>query len=43
MIEVVRGPKRRIDAVKIKADKEQTYVQHDAINPDSANVSGWLT
>ena len=28
VIEVQRGPKRRIDAVKIQADKEQVYVDH---------------
>ena len=28
VIEVVRGPKRRIDAVKIQADKQQVYVDH---------------
>ncbi|WP_179343846.1 Na(+)-translocating NADH-quinone reductase subunit A [Winogradskyella ursingii] len=26
--EVVRGPRRRIDAIKITADKEQTFVDH---------------
>lgn len=26
--EVVRGPRRRIDAIKITADKEQTYLDH---------------
>ena len=28
VIEVQRGPKRRIDAIKITADKEQVYVDH---------------
>jgi Na+-transporting NADH:ubiquinone oxidoreductase subunit A len=35
VIEVLRGPKRRVDAVKIQADKEQTYVEHGAFNLDS--------
>ena len=38
VIEVQRGPKRRIDAIKIQADKEQTYVDHGKVNVDSASA-----
>jgi Na+-transporting NADH:ubiquinone oxidoreductase subunit A len=35
VVEVQRGPKRRIDAIKIQADKEQTYVEHGAFDLSS--------
>lgn len=36
--EIQRGPKRRVDAIKITADKEQSFVDHGAVNPDSADA-----
>ncbi|OEK09079.1 NADH:ubiquinone reductase (Na(+)-transporting) subunit A [Flavivirga aquatica] len=36
VIEVVRGPKRRIDAIKIEADKPQNYVDYGVFNLDTA-------
>ncbi|MCL6294198.1 Na(+)-translocating NADH-quinone reductase subunit A [Jejuia spongiicola] len=38
VIEVVRGPKRRIDAIKIEADKAQTYQDNGNFNLDSATA-----
>merc|ERR1712173_3131 len=32
VIEIQRGPKRRIDAIKIEADKQQTYAEHGAFD-----------
>ena len=32
IIEVQRGPKRRIDAIKIAADKTQTFIEHGKFN-----------
>jgi Na+-transporting NADH:ubiquinone oxidoreductase subunit A len=37
VIEIVRGPKRRVDAVKIQADKEQTQKDFGKFNLDSAD------
>ncbi|ALJ04787.1 Na(+)-translocating NADH-quinone reductase subunit A [Pseudalgibacter alginicilyticus] len=36
VIEVVRGPKRRIDAIKILADKTQTYQDNGVFDIDAA-------
>ena len=36
VIEVQRGPKRRIDAIKIEAEKTQSYVDYGALNLDTA-------
>ncbi len=38
VIEVVRGPKRRIDAIKIEADKAQTYQDNGSFNLDTATA-----
>ena len=38
IVEVQRGPKRRIDAIKIQADKEQSFVDHGKVNVDSASA-----
>ncbi|SFZ93738.1 Na+-transporting NADH:ubiquinone oxidoreductase subunit A [Flaviramulus basaltis] len=38
VIEVVRGPKRRIDAIKIEADKPQSYEDYGKFNLDSATA-----
>ena len=38
VIEVVRGPKRRIDAIKIEADKTQTYVDYGVFNFEKATA-----
>jgi Na+-transporting NADH:ubiquinone oxidoreductase subunit A len=38
VIEVVRGPKRRIDAIKIEADKTQSYVDYGVFNLDEATA-----
>ncbi|WP_298899834.1 Na(+)-translocating NADH-quinone reductase subunit A [uncultured Psychroserpens sp.] len=35
VVEVQRGPKRRIDAIKIQADKEQSFKDFGAFNMDS--------
>jgi len=35
VVEVLRGPKRRIDAIKIQADKEQSYVDFGKYNSGS--------
>lgn len=37
VIEIVRGPKRRVDAVKIQADKPQTYKDFGKFDLDSAD------
>jgi Na+-transporting NADH:ubiquinone oxidoreductase subunit A len=37
VIEVVRGPKRRIDAIKIEADKPQSYKDFGKFDIDGAN------
>ncbi|MEZ4801939.1 MAG: Na(+)-translocating NADH-quinone reductase subunit A [Gelidibacter sp.] len=37
IIDIPRGDKRKILAIKIQADKEQTYVDHGKFNLDSAN------
>ncbi|WP_115461260.1 Na(+)-translocating NADH-quinone reductase subunit A [Winogradskyella aurantiaca] len=44
VIEIQRGPKRRIDAIKIQADKTQTYVEHGALdlNSDAEKVKAYL-
>ena len=44
VIEIQRGPKRRIDAIKIQADKTQTYVEHGAldVNADSDKTKAYL-
>ncbi len=36
VVEVQRGPKRRIDAIKIQADKEQKFLDHGEVDLDSA-------
>ncbi|MFI1772517.1 Na(+)-translocating NADH-quinone reductase subunit A [Thalassobellus citreus] len=36
VIEVQRGPKRRIDAIKIEADKTQSYVDYGAFNLETS-------
>ncbi len=36
IIEVQRGPKRRIDAIKIQADPEQSYVMHETFSGTDA-------
>ncbi len=38
IIEIVRGEKRKILAIKIKADKEQVYHENDNINLETANT-----
>ena len=38
VIEVVRGPKRRIDAIKIEADKPQSYEDYGKFNLDDATA-----
>jgi Na+-transporting NADH:ubiquinone oxidoreductase subunit A len=38
VIEVLRGPKRRIDAIKIEADKTQVYQDFGKFNLDAANA-----
>ncbi|MCF7560572.1 Na(+)-translocating NADH-quinone reductase subunit A [Sabulilitoribacter multivorans] len=38
VIEVLRGPKRRIDAIKIEADKTQSYEDFGAFNLDKADA-----
>ncbi len=38
VIEVVRGPKRRIEAIKIEADKTQTYQDNGSFNLDTATA-----
>ncbi|WP_400076872.1 Na(+)-translocating NADH-quinone reductase subunit A [Winogradskyella sp. R77965] len=42
--EVQRGPRRRIDAIKITADKEQAYVDHDKfdLSSDAEKVKSHL-
>ncbi|NNK88132.1 MAG: Na(+)-translocating NADH-quinone reductase subunit A [Flavobacteriaceae bacterium] len=37
VIEILRGPKRRIDAVKIEADQKQEYFNHGELNVNSAS------
>lgn len=36
IIEIVRGPKRRVDAIKIQADKQQEFVEHGKFDIESA-------
>ncbi|XMO87289.1 Na(+)-translocating NADH-quinone reductase subunit A [Algibacter sp. AS12] len=36
VVEVVRGPKRRIDAIKIQADKAQAFEDYGVFNVDAA-------
>ena len=36
IVEIERGPKRRIDAIKIQADKKQTFLTHSKIDVDTA-------
>ena len=36
VLEIVRGPKRRIDAIKIEADKTQSYQDYGTFNLDAA-------
>ncbi|WP_136480001.1 Na(+)-translocating NADH-quinone reductase subunit A [Cognatitamlana onchidii] len=38
VVEIVRGPKRRIDAIKIEADKKQSYRDFGALSLDSAGA-----
>ncbi|ULC60451.1 Na(+)-translocating NADH-quinone reductase subunit A [Flaviramulus sp. BrNp1-15] len=38
VLEVVRGPKRRIDAIKIEADKTQSYEDYGKFNLDNASA-----
>lgn len=38
IVEVQRGPKRRIDAFKIKADATQEYLDHGAFNTSGKNA-----
>ncbi|MCF7568828.1 Na(+)-translocating NADH-quinone reductase subunit A [Sabulilitoribacter arenilitoris] len=38
VIEVIRGPKRRIDAIKIEADKTQSYEDYGTFNLDAASA-----
>jgi len=38
VVEVVRGPKRRIDAIKIEADKTQSYKDYGTFNVDTAKA-----
>ncbi len=38
VIEVLRGPRRRIDAIKIDADSTQSHVDHGTFNIDSADA-----
>ena len=40
VIEVKRGPKRRIDAIKIEADKQQDYKDFGKVNLDSTTPEG---
>ncbi|WP_250433053.1 Na(+)-translocating NADH-quinone reductase subunit A [Hanstruepera flava] len=37
VLEIVRGPKRRVDAIKIQADKEQSFKDFGAFNLESAD------
>ncbi|MCH4553647.1 MULTISPECIES: Na(+)-translocating NADH-quinone reductase subunit A [Aestuariibaculum] len=37
VVEVVRGPKRRVDAVKIEVDSEQVYLDNGKFDVDAAN------
>lgn len=38
VLEVIRGPKRRIDAIKIEADKTQSYKDYGVFNLDKATA-----
>lgn len=38
ILDIPRGEKRRILAIKIQADKEQTYVEHGKFNVDASNA-----
>ncbi len=38
VIEVLRGPRRRIDAIKIDADSTQTYIDHGKFDVDAADA-----
>ncbi|MEC3905508.1 Na(+)-translocating NADH-quinone reductase subunit A [Tamlana sp. 2201CG12-4] len=38
VIEIVRGPKRRIDAIKIEADKTQSFKDYGQFNIDAAKA-----
>ncbi|TCK67357.1 Na+-transporting NADH:ubiquinone oxidoreductase subunit A [Winogradskyella wandonensis] len=42
--EIQRGPKRRIDGIKINADKEQTYLEHGKfdVNADAETLKAHL-
>ncbi|WP_452221725.1 Na(+)-translocating NADH-quinone reductase subunit A [Lacinutrix salivirga] len=44
VVEIVRGPKRRVDAIKIQADKEQSYKDFGKFNmdADSATIKAHL-
>ncbi|MBT8286680.1 MAG: Na(+)-translocating NADH-quinone reductase subunit A [Bacteroidia bacterium] len=37
IIEVLRGPKRRIDAIKIEADRDQNYLDHGKMDVERAS------
>ena len=43
IIDIPRGEKRKILAIKIQADKEQTHVEHGRFNLDSANAEAVKT
>lgn len=38
IVEILRGPKRRVDAIKIQADKQQEFVEHSKFNVTSADA-----
>ena len=38
ILDIPRGEKRRILAIKLQADKEQTYVEHGKFNVDASNA-----
>lgn len=38
IIEIQRGPKRRIDAIKIEADQEQSFVDHGSLDTANSDV-----
>ena len=42
VVEVLRGPKRRIDGIKINADKDQVYVDHGKFSGDANALKAHL-
>ena len=38
VIEIQRGPKRRIDAIKLQADKQQDTVDHGIFDVNASNI-----